>query len=476
MVLKLYNTMTKKKEVFEPVEKGVVKMYNCGLTVYDYAHIGNLLAYTFADIVRRYLEYKGYKVRQVMNFTDVGHMTEDEVITSDAGEDKMEKAAKREKKTVWDIADFYIKAFLEDSRKMNFLEPEVRPRATGHIKEMIKLIQKLIEKGYAYEVNGSVYYDISKFKEYGKLSGNTLEQLKAGAGGRVEENPDKRSQFDFALWINDPDHIMHWESPWSVGYPGWHIECSAMAMKYLGETIDIHTGGVDNIFPHHECEIAQSEAATGKPFSRFWLHTSHLMINGEKMSKSKGNFFTLRDLEKKGYSPKAVRWLLMSANHRTQLNFTEEGLKQAEKTIENVFGFMDRLRGEGDENPDVDALIKKAKTKFEEAMDDDLNTSLAFSAIFDFMREINRLIDEKKFGAKNAEDVRNLMLEFDKVLGLDIGRKEEVPEEIIKMIEKREQLRKERRFEESDRIRSEIEEKGYILEDTPSGVRCRRKI
>ena len=340
-MLKVYNTLTGKKEEFKPLDNKIVTMYNCGLTVYDYAHIGNLRAYTFADILRRYLEYKGFVVKQVMNFTDVGHMFED----VDIGKDKMEETAKREKKDPWSIAEFYIKAFLEDSKAMNFEEPMVRPRATEHIKEMIDLIERLIRNGYAYVVNGSVYYDVAKFKNYGSLSGNTIEKLKTGAGGRVEFNSDKKNQFDFALWINDPKHIMNWKSPWcEKGYPGWHIECSAMSMKYLGKTIDIHTGGEDNIFPHHEAEIAQSEGATDEQFVRYWMHVRHLLVNSEKMSKSLGNFYTLKDLLKKGYSAKALRYLMLSANYRTSLNFTEGSLKNAEKTVNGLIDFVDKTR------------------------------------------------------------------------------------------------------------------------------------
>lgn len=282
-MLRLHDTLTKREEEFKPLRDRTVTMYNCGLTVYDYATIGNLRAFTFADLLRRYLEYKGYEVKQVMNFTDVGHMFHD----VDVGEDKMAAAAEKEKKDPWAIADFYIKGFLEDARLMNFREPMARPRATEHIDEMIALVQKLIEKGYAYVVNGSVYFDVTKFKDYGRLSGNTLEKLKLGAGGKVEFNPEKRNQFDFALWINDPKHIMNWKSPWcEKGYPGWHIECSAMVMKYLGETIDIHTGGVDNLFPHHENEIAQSEAATGKSLPTTGFTTSICSSKGKEWARA----------------------------------------------------------------------------------------------------------------------------------------------------------------------------------------------
>ena len=471
-MLKLYNTLTKKKEIFKPLKKGIVAMYNCGLTVYDYAHIGNLRAFTFADILRRHLEYKGLKVKQVMNFTDVGHMFED----VDIGEDRMEAAAKRERKDPWSIADFYIKVFLEDSKKMNFEEPMVRPKATDHIQEMIDLVQKLIRKGYAYIVNGSVYFDVAKFKDYGKLSGNTIEKLKLGAGGRVEFNPDKKNQFDFALWINDPKHIMNWKSPWcEKGYPGWHIECSVMAIKYLGKTIDIHTGGVDNLFPHHENEIAQSEAATGKKFVNYWLHNEHLLVEGGKMAKSLGNFYTLRDLIVKGYDPKAVRYLLMSTHYRQQLNFTFEGLEAAKNALDRLVNFVRRLMdadgsGCGEK---VGALIGEVQRRFEEAMDDDLNISVALAALFDFVREVNKLLDDNMLSKEEAEEVYKLMMGLDKVLGVigEIKRKEKLPKEAEELIHRREEARKAKDWEAADKIREQLRSIGIIIEDTPKGVK-----
>ncbi len=483
MPIRFFNSMGNRKEEFKPLEAGVVKMYNCGLTVYDYPHVGNLRAYTFADLLRRWLEYRGFKVRQVMNFTDVGHLSADDVLDAEqrtGSIDKMEKAAKREHKSVWEIAQFYINVAMDNYRKMNFLEPEVRPRATEHINEMIAMIDGLIKKGYAYVANGSVYYDISKFKDYGKLSGNTLEKLKAGAGGRVEENPDKKNPFDFALWINDPQHIMHWESPWSVGYPGWHIECSAMSRKYLGDTLDIHTGAVDNKFPHHECEIAQSEAFTGKTFSRYWMHLEFLMVNGQKMSKSLGNFYTLADLEKKGLSAMDFRYLLLSAHYRSQFNLSDESLKGAQKTLESLYDFARRLKEikQGTYNKELSEKMEEMKKKFEEAMDDDLNSPIALSAVFDFVREVNKAVDEKKIGEQNAKEVYDLFLKLDTALGLRLkegAEEEKIPEEIVLLVEKREKLRKEKKFREADAIRDELSEKGWVLEDKDGGVRVKRK-
>ncbi len=475
-MLKLYNTLTKRKEEFKPLEKTVVTMYNCGLTVYDYAHLGNLRAFTFADLLRRYLEYKGFKVKQVMNFTDVGHMFED----VDIGEDKMEAAAEREKKDPWAIAENYIGIFLQDSEKMNFKEPLIRPRATEHIKEMIDLTKRLIDKGYAYVMSGSVYYDVAKFEDYGKLSGNTIERLKTGAGGRVEFNPEKRNQFDFALWINDPKHIMNWRSPWcEKGYPGWHIECSAMSMKYLGETIDIHTGGVDNLFPHHENEIAQSEAATGKRFVNFWLHNEHLLVEGSRMAKSLGNFYTLRDIIAKGYDPKAVRYLLMATHYQQQLNFTFESLEAAQSAVDRLVNLARRLKQADGKTcgQEIEGLMNKAKRLFEEAMDDDLNISVALAGIFDFIRDTNRFLDDNKLNKEEAGKAYQLLMKFDKVLGVigEIEDKMKLSEEAEGLIQKREEAREAKDWKTADKIRQQLKRMGIIIEDTPNGVRWRIK-
>ncbi len=494
MVLKFYNTLSNKKEVFKPLKRGVVNMYNCGPTVYDYAHIGNFRAYIFADVLRRYLEYKGFKVRQIMNITDVGHMTVDEE-TEGRGEDKIEMKARKEKKDPWQIARFYEKAFFEDIAKLNIKKAMAYPKATGHIKEMIKTIQRLIKKGCAYEANGSVYYDITRFKDYGKLSGNTIDKLKAGK--RIDVIREKRNWFDFALWKKDPKHIMQWDSPWGRGFPGWHIECSVMSMKYLGDTLDIHTGGEDNIFPHHECEIAQAEGATGKRFVRYWLHTRHLLVNGEKMSKSKGNFYTLRDLLEKGYDPKAIRYLLLSGHYRIRLNFTEEGLKSAEETVRRFQDIVSRLKGEKQKdkpNPKVKKLVQKIKKDFEKAMDDDLNISLALGKVFDFVREMNKVVSGG-IGKNDANLAYKTILKFDKVLGLELGKvrvekteKIRIGEsvfiinwqnvkpsaEVEKLIKKREKFRKEKNWKEADKIRDKIRKTGYILEDTETGVRVKK--
>jgi cysteinyl-tRNA synthetase len=475
-MLTLYNSLTKTKEPFKPLKDKVVSMYNCGLTVYDYASIGNLRSFTFADVLRRYLEYNGYAVRQVMNFTDVGHMFGD----VDIGEDKMAAAAEREKKDPWSIADFYINVFLEDARKMYFEEPMARPRATDHINEMMTLVQRIIDKDYAYVVNGSVYFDVTKFKDYGKLSGNTIEELKTGAGGRVEPNPEKRNQYDFALWINDPNHIMNWKSPWcEKGYPGWHIECSAMVMKYLGETIDIHTGGVDNLFPHHENEIAQSEAATGKKFVNYWLHCEHLLVNGQRMGKSLGNYYTLSDLIAKGYDPKALRYLLLSGHYRQQLNFTFEGLEAAKNAVDRLTNFTYRLldadgKGSGTE---LGQLMDRVKKGFADAMDDDLNIGPALAVLFEFVREVNNLIDTGNLSREEAERVHDLMIGFDKVLGVigTIKMEEKLPKEIEELVLRREEARKAKDWKTADEIREQLKSMGVVIEDTAQGVRWRTK-
>jgi len=384
MEIRFHNTLTRKKETFKPLKKGEVSLYSCGPTVYDYAHAGNFKSYMLSELLRRFFEWKGFRVRQVMNITDVGHMTEDDIADA-RGEDKIEKAAKREHKTPKQISDFYTKAFIKDWERLNFLEPIARPKATEFIKEMIEINKTLVKKGYAYVAkDGSVYYEVGKFKDYGKLSGNTIEQLKTGAGGRVDEIKDKKSQLDFALWIYNPKHVLQWDSPWGKGYPGWHIECSAMSMKLLGETIDIHTGGEDNIFPHHDCEIAQSEGANGKRFVRYWLHSRFMMVNGEKMSKSKGNFFTLEDLVKKGHDPIAVRYALFAAHYRTKLNLTEDSIEDAQKCIERLRCFTMDMKDsrEGKSSGDAEKAIKKARDGFDKALSDDLNTPEALASVF----------------------------------------------------------------------------------------------
>lgn len=479
MAVRFYNTYSGKKEPFKPLHKGEVRMYNCGPTVYSYAHIGNFRAYIFADLLRRYLEWRGLAVKQVMNITDVGHMTFDEVADS-AGEDKIEKAARKEKKSPLEIARFYEKAFFQDIGELNIQNAMVYPRATEHITEMQELVKKLEEKGYAYQSGDSVYYSVEKFRNYGKLSGNTIKQLMAGK--RVEVNPEKRNPYDFALWIRNPDHIMQWDSPWGKGYPGWHIECSAMSMKYLGPTLDIHTGGEDNIFPHHECEIAQSEAANGKKFVRYWMHTRHLMVDGRKMSKSLGNFYTLRDLLDKGYSPMAIRLVLLSAHYRTKLNFTDSAVKQAEGNLKTLREFVSRLGAvKGKESPKVKELVKEARKGFKEAMDNDLDISNGLARLFEFVREINKLLSGGKIGPKNAEEALEFIMDLDNVLGLQLGETaggwrtlEEAKGRVRDLLFERDLFRKGKKWSEADRVREELRKEGIEVEDSKEGVRWKK--
>ncbi len=477
-MLKLYNSLTKQKENFlalaeEKTKTKKVTMYTCGPTVYDYVHIGNLRSFLVADLLRRFLEFKGYKVKHVMNITDVGHMTSD----AEAGEDKMEAAARREKKDPWQIAEFFAKAFFADIKKINLEKAWKYPKATDHVKEMIKIIEKLIKNGYAYEVDGSVYFDLSKFSGWGKLSGNKLEDLIAGA--RVEVLPEKKHPYDFALWIKNPSHLMQWNSPWGKGYPGWHIECSAMSMKYLGETIDIHTGGEDNKFPHHESEIAQSEGATGKQFVRFWLHVKHLLVDGEKMSKSKNNFYTLAQILEKGYSPRALRYLLLTSHYRDSLNFTFDGLEAAEKNlakIDEVWTKINEIKAKGDSAGDLVMASEKSLSEFGAALDDDLNISGALAVLFNFIRQINAGL-AAGVSKKELVAAKKALLKMDDVLGLGFKKikAEKISEQIKKLLDEREQARKIKDWKRADEVRAEIEKSGYTVEDTSEGQKVKSK-
>jgi cysteinyl-tRNA synthetase len=449
-----------------------------------------LRSFLVADLLRRYLEFKGYQVKQVMNITDVGHMTSD----AEAGEDKLEVAAKREKTSPKQIAEFFTRAFFEDIKKLNIKPAWKYPKATEHIREMIKLIEKLIKNGYAYEVNGSVYFDLDKFPSYGKLSGNTVQDLIAGA--RVEVISEKKHPYDFALWIRNPKHLMQWNSPWGPGYPGWHIECSAMSMKYLGETIDIHTGGEDNKFPHHECEIAQSEGATGKQFVRFWLHIKHLLVDGKKMSKSLGNFYTLRDILEKGYSPRAVRYLLLSTHYRDPLNFTFDGLHAAEEALSRLDELWTKI-SEAVKLPSrrvgkkakgllpqekkaisVQKIIQEVREDFIRALDDDLNVSKALAVIFNFVHKMNTALEAGPVDRADLVMARRLLLDFDSVFGFGFKKisAEKIPAKIKKLLQVREQARKEKDWQKADEIRREIEKLGYVVEDTAEGPKIKLKL
>lgn len=452
-------------------------MYTCGPTVYDYAHIGNMRSFVTADILKRYLEYSGFKVYQVKNITDAGHMVAD----ADEGEDKMLKAAKKEHKSPWEVAEFYEEAFKQDEKKINIKPANLYPKVTSHIDEMIRMIEKLIQRGYAYVSNGSVYFEVSKFSRYGRLSGNTLEKLKAGS--RIACHPDKKDPHDFALWIKAPkNHLLKWKAPWSLGYPGWHIECSAISKKYIGDTIDIHTGGEDNIFPHHEGEIAQSECATDKKFVIFWVHTRYLLVDGKKMAKSDGNFYTIRDLEKKGYNPLALRYLYLTSHYRDPINFTLNSLESAQDALGNLNDFLFTLNKGKFETKDKDTEIKKAIRKtdvsFKKYMDDDLNTPKAMASVFGLMKTANKRIKNKSFTKNDQKDIKKALRKYDSVLGfiLDAGEEVKVDEDIKMLITEREKARADKDWAHSDAIRDQIEEEGYELKDTPWGVHVKKKV
>ncbi len=454
----LYNTASGRKEKFKPLHGKLVRLYTCGPTVYDYDHLGHAWNYTMADILRRVLEYNGYKVKHIMNITDVGHLEND----SDTGENKIKKSAREKKKDVSQIADYYTKIYLSNRGKLHLLQPHVICKATDHIKEMIALIKKLVSKGYAYKIDDGVYFEVGKFKKYGRLSGNTLERLKAGA--RIEVNPQKHHPADFALWKLTPPGVkrqMEWDSPWGRGFPGWHIECSAMSMKYLGSTIDIHTGGEDNVFPHHESEIAQSEAASGKKFVRFWFHPRFLMVEGRKMSKSLKNFYTLSDLGKRGFSPLTLRYVFLTANYHSPLNFTWKSLEASRSALNNIYEF---LRGVRDKQSASDAKkIKIYKNKFLKTVSDDLNTPRALAIVW-------KLIKDESISQYSR---KSLLLRFDEVLGLDLNKvkpeRVSVPAKVKELVAKREKLRVNKQFIHGDALRKKVEALGYRVEDTKSG-------
>ena len=463
----LYNTLTRKKEEFKPIEDNKVGLYTCGPTVYNFAHLGNLRAFLFEDVLRRVLSYNGYEVNHVMNITDVGHLTGD----GDMGEDKLEKGAKREGKSAWDIAEFYTKAFQDDIKKLNILEPSVWCKATDNIPEQIGMIQELEKKGYTYPTSDGVYFDTSKFKDYTKLSHLDIKTLKEGA--RVEINPEKRNPTDFALWKFSPKgekRQMEWESPWGVGFPGWHIECSAMSLKFLGKNLDIHCGGVDHINVHHTNEIAQSEAATGKQFFNYWMHCAFLNIaGGKKMAKSAENFLTLDNaLVKKGLNPLAYRYAALQTHYRKPMEYSDEAIENAERGLEHLHNQMRQLKITNYELR-IEDINQDFKNKFLEAINDDLNMPQALAIVQEVLK--SDLSDEKKYAT---------VLGFDKVLGLKLGEAggagvAELPENIQELAGARQRARNEKNWEESDRLREEIEKLGYVVEDKKEGMVVRKK-
>ena len=459
MDLYLYNTLTRRKEKFEPLNPPYVGMYTCGPTVYNYAHIGNLRTYIFEDILKRVLIYNGYIVKHVMNITDVGHLTSD----ADEGEDKIEREAKKERRSAWEIAEFYTEAFKRDLKKLNIIEPDIWCKATDHIQDFIDLILILERKGYTYRTSDGIYFDTSKVPDYGKLAGQDLESLLPGA--RVEYNPEKKNPTDFALWKFSPKAVkrqMEWDSPWGVGFPGWHIECSAMSTKYLGQPFDIHCGGIDHIPIHHTNEIAQSEAAYDKPMAKYWLHGEFLIMGEKRMGKSEGNFITLSDLEEKGYHPLSYRYFCLTAHYRSPLKFTWSALEAAQRALFRLYENMKKY-------PKEEAKYdEKYEEEFHKAINDDLDMPKALAITWELVKD-DKLPPEVK---------RATLLQFDKVLGLSLDNppeiKIEIPEEIWKLVEERELARKNKDWEKADKIREEIKNRGYIIEDTPQGPRIKK--
>ena len=466
--MKLYNTLSRKIEEFKPLNPPNVSLYTCGPTVYDYTHIGHMRTYVNNDILKRTLIFLGYKVKHVMNITDVGHLTGDD----DWGEDKLEKGAKKTGKTVWEVAKFYTDFYFQTTDALNILRPDIICKATDHIKKMLQLINQLEKKGFTYKTKEAVYFDTSKFVSYGKLSGQKLEEKLKGARDDVYLDPGKKNPTDFALWFfrvgRFKDHTMHWDSPWSDGFPGWHIECSAMSMKYLGETIDIHTGGVDHIPLHHENEIAQSEGATGKPFVRFWFHNNFLMVNNQKMSKSLGNFYTVDDLKKHEIEPLAIRYLFLQSHYRQILNFTWQSAKAAQEGLNKLRNIIiDLKKNNSLTRQSVNSLTKSTsfRESFIKRLENDLQTSEAIAVMWKMLR--SDLSHKQKL---------ELFFNFDQVLGLKLDevKEKKIPKEIIKLAEERLQARKIGDFKKSDELRKKIELKDYGILDTKEGFKIRK--
>lgn len=468
--IRLFNTMGRKKQAFKPLKGSTVRMYSCGPTVYDYAHIGHFRAYVFVDVLRRVLEFNNFKVDHVMNITDVGHLTSD----ADAGDDKMEKAAKEKKMSAWEIAEYYTKDFFDAMKKLNVKTPGKVCKATDHIEDMISFIKKIEKNGYTYRTSDGIYFDTSKLEDYGKLSGldkKKAEKLKAGARTDFGE---KKNVTDFALWKFSPEgerRQMEWESPWGKGFPGWHIECSVMSTKYLGEQFDIHTGGIDHIPIHHSNEIAQSEAANGKEPVRFWMHNEFVLIDGGKMSKSLKNFYNMADIEAKGITPLALRYLFLTAHYRSKINFTWESLKAAEQALDKLNEKLDEFK-EADVGKFPDGRAEEYVESFLKCVNDDLNTTKAISLVW-------KLVRDKQ--VSNA-DKRSLLLDFDKVFGLELGSAKKTKialdekEKIDEMVELRKNMRKSGKYQEADEIRKRLDKEfGVLIEDTENGTRWKRK-
>jgi len=480
MSLNIYNTLTRQKEVFKPLHEGRVGMYVCGPTVYSHSHIGHGKSYVSFDIIVRYLRYLEYKVLYIQNITDVGHLLDD-------GEDRMLKQSRIDKVHPMQIAETITRSYFEDMDALNIVRPDISPRATGHIIEQIEIVKRLLTNGHAYEVNGSVYFDVRKFKAYGKLSGRSIDDMKEGT--RVEVKSEKRNPEDFALWKKaEPEHIMRWQSPWGEGFPGWHVECSAMSMKYLGESFDIHGGGLDNQFPHHECEIAQSESATDKPFAKYWIHNNLVTVNGQKMSKSLGNFVTLKDAFKK-FDPMVVRFFILQSHYRSTLDFSEQAIEAAAKGLEKLQNTIERVRSEinkgkagqrsdpsgGGSLPDLDEHRKR----FFEAMDDDFNTPQAIAVLFELSRSVNELIASADGASTNALEKAGKFFgeSFDAVLGLSLKSNMRssssglIESNLIDLlIDARKEARTNKLWALSDNIRDKLKALGVVIEDTKDGT------
>lgn len=461
MPVQFYNTLTRQKGEFRPLEGNTVRIYSCGPTVYSYAHIGNFRAYIFMDTLRRVLQYNGYELNHVMNITDVGHLESD----ADEGEDKMEKAARKENKDPYEIARYYTEVFFRDMERLHIQRPETIAKATEHIPEMLEFVQGLVKNGYAYETSRGIYFDISKLDKYPVLSNRNIDEQIAGA--RVDVDEEKRNPYDFALWIKAPEnHIMKWESPWGLSYPGWHIECSAMGRKYLGDEFDIHTGGIDHIPTHHENEIAQSKGLTGKVPAKCWMHVEFLQVDGGKMSKSLGNTYTLDQLQEKGIEPLAYKLFCFTAHYRTKLNFTFDTALSTQKALNRLReGFLKHQEGTDEVSNEK---IKEYEDKFLETINDDLNMPAAMGIVWEVVRN-----------QEKTKQYAELLLKFDKVLGLDLEnskqyleetKKVELPEEIAELLEKRKQARENKDWAMSDQIRDELKERGYSVKDTKEGM------
>jgi cysteinyl-tRNA synthetase len=460
--IRLYNTLTRKKEIFVPVKKGHVGIYSCGPTVYSYQHIGNLRTFVYNDLLKRLFLYNGYKVKHIINVTDVGHLTSD----ADIGEDKVERAASREGKTAKEISNYYFNIFRQDLKKLNVIEPDVWPRATEHINEMISLIKILEKKGYTYKTSDGIYFDTSKLKDYGKLAGLKKEGLKAGKRVAIGE---KKHNTDFALWkFSEKPGVrqQEWNSPWGVGFPGWHIECSVMSSKYLGKQIDVHTGGQEHIPVHHTNEIAQSEAGYGKkPWVKYWMHFAWLLFEGEKISKSRGGAYLLSDLEEEGYNPMSLRYLYLTAHYKKPLNFSFDMLDYAQNAYKRLKNILAEIKKAHDKKNRKN--MERAKKQFLEIINDDLNSSKALAYLWDILRD-NSLNNSEKY---------ELAIDFDKFFGLELDKEEkiEVPANVKKMADDREEARKNKDWKKADEIRDKINKLGFVLEDTERGVKVKKR-